>query len=128
LLSNPVPIGEYLTSATTTPGQQVLDFKIDRSFAVGSFPLKLFVYVQNVLNRKNVQHVYLHTGTATNDGAHTPQVRDVLLEYWGEDFLALYDHINHGHRQHYQIVNGGDLFGQPREIRFGVQVGLGMEK
>jgi len=37
----------------------------------------------------------------------------------------LYDLINHGHRQHYEVNQGGDLFGRPREIRFGLQIGFG---
>lgn len=79
---------------------------------------------QNALNRKNVQHVYAHTGTTSNDGAHTPQLTEILRQTVGQEFLNLYDLINHAHRQHYQITQNADLFQTPREIRFGLQLAV----
>jgi hypothetical protein len=107
---------------STTPWHYTVDFKIDRKLDLGAVQAILYVYVQNAFNRKNAQQVYLNTGTTTEDGAHTPNVRAILIANYGEEFLALYDHINHQHRQHYQIMRGGDLFGRPREIRFGLQM------
>ena len=90
----------------------------------GKFNLNFYLYLQNALNRKNAQHVYVHTGTTTNDGAHTPNLTEILRQFWGQEFLDLYDLINHAHRQHYQIARNSDLFQTPREIRFGMQLAV----
>ena len=90
----------------------------------GKTRLNFYFYIQNALNRKNVQHVYVHTGTTANDGAHTPNLTEALRQFWGQEFFALYDLVNHAHRQHYQITQNTDLFQTPRELRFGLQLAL----
>lgn len=111
----------------TTPWNLQFDFKIDRSFTLGKFPLTAFIYVQNAFNRKNVKNVYFRTGVTSTDGSFEiyPGIRDVFLTNLGEEFFILYDLVNIGHRQHYEVRQGGDLFGRPREIRFGLQIGFG---
>jgi len=110
----------------TTPWNYQFDFKLDRSFKLSGFPLTAFIYIQNLFNRKNVQHVYWRTGSSSVDGSFDfPGLRDTVAGDVGEEFFVLYDLINHGHRQHYEVNQGGDLFGRPREIRFGLQIGFG---
>ena len=125
MLSNPDPLGDEVENAKT-PWNHLFDVKLNRAFKVGKLPLNVYVYVQNILNRRNVKHVYPHTGTTTHDGWQTNNVLKFLTEGHGEGHIQLYDLINHGHRQHYQITRGGDLFGRPREIRFGLSVGVGL--
>ncbi len=73
-----------------------------------------------------MQHVYWRTGSTSVDGSFdSPGLRDTVAGHSGEEFFVLYDLINHGHRQHYEVNQGGDLFGRPREIRFGLQIGFG---
>jgi hypothetical protein len=110
----------------TTSWNYQFDFKIDRAFAIGDVSLNAYLYVQNLFNRKNVQHVYWRTGTTTADGSFDhPGHREELVQTLGEEFFVLYDLINVQHRQHYQMRQGGDLFGRPREFRLGLQVGFG---
>ncbi|MFQ5629167.1 MAG: hypothetical protein ACE5I1_10440 [bacterium] len=123
MLSSPVDLRPE-TGPATTPWNFWLDAKITRSFSIGRMPFEVYIYVQNALNRKNVRHEYVHTGSTAFDGSHTPFLTAMLRQNAGEEFLQLYDLINHGHRQHYAIARGGDLFWRPREIRFGVQVGF----
>lgn len=73
-----------------------------------------------------MQHVYWRTGNASADGSFdSPGLREIIAQANREEFFVLYDLINHGHRQHYEVRQGGDLFGRPREIRFGLQIGFG---
>ncbi len=44
------------------------------------------------------------------------------MDSQGEEFLTLYQLINIDHRQEYAWGQGGDLFGRPREIHFGLQL------
>ena len=57
------------------------------------------------------------TGTTEEDGS-----KELLVDSQGEEFLTLYQLINIDHRQEYTWGQGGDLFGRPREIRFGLQL------
>ena len=106
----------------TTPRNYQFDFKINRSFAFGNSPLTAYIYIQNFFNRKNVLHVYWRTGTVEDDGSYDPDRRELIAELWGEEFFTLYQFINIDHRQEYEWAQGGDLFGKPREIRFGLQM------
>jgi hypothetical protein len=130
LLSDYDPRFRSEVAKITTPWNYQFDFKIDRSFKLGSGPLKIYLYVQNLFNRKNVQQVYWRTGTTSDDGSFNafPGDREHFLATYGANAFVLYDLINLKHRQHYQIRQGGDLFGRPREIRFGLQVDLGTER
>jgi hypothetical protein len=123
LLSVPYPFGDYVSSDNTTPQVHALDLKLQRSFGVAGARVRVYFYAQNLINRKNVQQVYPHTGTAAADGSHTPNVRAVISNSYGEDFFTLYDHVNFAHGQNYQIRYGSDRFMHPREIRLGVELG-----
>ncbi len=107
-----------------TPWNYQFDFKLDRQFLLGKIPLTAFVYIQNLFNKENVEHVYWRTGSVTEDGSFDiyPGSKEFFIGTLGEQFFVLYDLINLQHRQHYQIGQGGDLFGHPREIRFGLQI------
>ena len=120
MLGDDYPILRFKTIADiTTPRIYQFDLKINRSFSLGSSPLTAYLYIQNLLNRKNVQHVYWRTGTAEEDGS-----RELLTGDQLEGYFELYELINIGHRQEFTWEQGGDLFGKPREIRFGLQIEL----
>jgi len=127
LLNDTSPRGRHAKTgrALTTPWFYTFDFKIDRQFRFLDLPINLFVYAQNLFNRKNTQHVYRRSGVANHDGLYDefPGLREAHINgYYSEEFFVLYDLINGEHRQHYTAQQGGDLFGRPREIRFGFQI------
>jgi hypothetical protein len=126
LLSDADPRWRTEVSRIITPWHYLVDLKLDRRFSLGKISLTAFSYIQNLFNRKNVQHVYWRTGTTSEDGSFNlfPGSKQFYIQYLGEEFFVLYDLINLQHRQHYQIEQGGDLFGRPREIRFGLQIEL----
>lgn len=94
--------------------------KIDKTVKLGkTASITFYTYIQNILNKKNVNHVHWKTGNTVDDGSS--DFFDYSREKeWFDDFYTLYQLINLDHRQQYRIKEGGDLFGRPREIRFGV--------
>ena len=108
----------------TTPWNYQFDIRLDKKFTFGNFNLSGYFYIQNIFNRKNITHVYWRTGSAEDDGTFDrfPITRTYIENNYGKEFSVLYDLINHGHRQHYQVRQGGDLYGRPREIRFGIEI------
>ena len=122
LLSDDFPIlRSEVKEIITTPPNYQLDFRIDKSFVFGKAGFTLYLYIQNFLNYKNVIHVYRRTGATDDDG-----YKDFFDPAQSEEAeFIFYELININHRQHYQIRQGGDLFGRPREIRFGVKIHFG---
>jgi len=91
-------------------------------FRLGRVPVTVYVYFQNLLNRKNVTNIYWRTGNADDDGFSALFPQEVIDE--NPDIFFLNQQINLRHRQNYVLVGGGDVFGRPREIRFGIQISL----
>ena len=106
-----------------TPWNYTLDLRIDKAVRVGKFSTNFYVYVLNLLNTKNVINVYDRTGEATDDGFITdPAVAATIAKNGLTRYAEMYRAINLEHRQHYWRSQGGDLYGMPRQIRFGVRL------
>lgn len=104
----------------TTPWRFTLDLRIDKTIKLGeNGSITFYTYVQNLLNRKNINHVHWKTGNTVDDGS-SDFLDGARERVWFKDFYTLYQLINLNHRQHYRTEEGGDLFGRPREIRFGI--------
>jgi len=118
--------------SSTTPWVFQLDLKVDKTVTVaGMFDVNLYVYVQNLLNTKNVYNVYVRSGSAEDDGFLTnPILSRNIVESFGPTYVEMYRAINLQNRQHYwrnqlngtNAFEGGDIYGPPRQIRFGINV------
>ncbi len=106
----------------TSPWNYQFDLALHKSFRFAQVPVNVYVYFQNLLNRKNVTNIYWRTGNADDDGFIALFPQKFLDE--NPDIFLLYQQINLRHRQNYVVVGGGDVFGRPREIRFGIQISL----
>jgi len=113
-------------NASTTPVTSRLDLRLERKVSVGPATVSLYGYVQNLLNRRNAENVYLRTGSTTDDGfLSTPALSEEIIESRGPDFVEYYRSINLDNREHYRdpvFGWGRDLLGEPRQIRFGIRV------
>lgn len=110
--------------ASTTPWVANLDMRVDKTVPIGPLDVNFYVYVQNLLNTQNVLNVYQRTGNAFDDGFLTnPNLSSDIVASGGDPYVYLYDLVNLQNRQHWWLLNRGgfqeDLFGNPRQIRFG---------
>ena len=113
--------------ASTTPWNFVMDARLDKTVTIGPFDCNFYVYVQNLLNTKNVINVFPRTGTDNDGFLNNADLSGSIAEAnGGEGFKTLYHNINDLNRQHYWLngFNGNDLWGTPRQIRAGVLVEL----
>ncbi len=122
ILSNASSRGRKNPFEITTPWIHKFDLMLQRRFAFGRFQPRIFLMGQNVLNRKNVEQVYWRTSNTANDGtfAAWEGLENIWINEYGTSLPDFYQKINIEHRQHYARLQGGDLFGHPREIRFGM--------
>ncbi len=113
-------------NSSTTPWTFSADLRVDKAFPLRGHQAWAFVYVQNLFNRRNVINVYPRTGNAQDDGfLSDPELSGKISEAsGGEQYQQLYEQINLINRQHYWFTEGGDLYGEPRQLRFGLKFEL----
>ena len=113
-------------NVSSTPWTFEVDLKVDKEVDLFGVDANLYMYVYNLFNRRNVINVYGRTGNAEDDGFLTnPDLSSQIVEAsGGQTYRQLYEAINLANRQHYWATEGGDILGDPRQIRFGVELGL----
>ncbi len=116
------PIGPV--NSSTTPWQYNLDLRIDKTVNIFNFDVQFYVYVQNLLNTKNVTNVYQKTGNAYNDGFLQSASGQKIISgsRYTERFADLYRALNYTNREAAFSVYGYDLFSAPRTLRVGVRI------
>ena len=109
---------------STTPWTFETNLRIDKGFSLFGFNAKVYSYVINLFNRKNVLNVYNRTGSDKDDGFLTnPDLSQQIVEAsGGPQYVQLYEAINLVNRQAYWSNEGGDIYDAPRQIRFGLQL------
>jgi len=114
-------------NSSKTPWVYQVDLRIDKTISFGPTNLNVYVYVQNVLNTKNVINVYYRTGNAYDDGwLSNPLASGTTIQNpaYGKTYVDLYRVINLENNQHQFRLNGFVNFGSPRQIRVGARLEL----
>jgi hypothetical protein len=112
-------------NAWTTPWVYQLDLRVDKTFNFGAASLNVYVYVQNLLNTKNVINVYYRTGNAYDDGwLSNPSSSGTTVSTYGSTYSQLYQVINGEDNQNQFRENGFVNFGAPRQLRIGAKLEL----
>lgn len=117
-------VAEEPIGASTTPWQFTADLRLDKSFKLGGLDANVYVMVTNLFNRKNVVNVYEFTGNAEDDGFLTDPVRSqtTIDNNGGQDYIDMYTAINLVNGQAYWDSINRELYGNPRQINFGVRL------
>lgn len=113
-------------NTSTTPWTFQTDLRVDRGFTLFGVNAQAYMYIQNLFDRKNVINVYGRTGNAKDDGFLTdPELSQKIVEAnGGLEYQQLYEAINVANRQNYWFSEGGDIYDEPRQLRFGLKFGL----
>ena len=106
--------------ASRTPWIGTIDLSLAYDVELGPVTATVFALAKNILNTKNVINVYPTTGSPTSDGWLTSLYEESYEKFAGyEDF---YRQLNSSNRWAYIQATGNDLFGQPRQLQFGVRI------
>lgn len=112
------PIG-----ASQTPWTYRTDLRLEKGFDLGPASATAYIYVQNLLNRENVENVYFRTGSAGSDGfLSSPSLSQEVVANQGQRFVDYYQQINLQNRSHYRESWGQTLLGEPRQVRVGIEL------
>jgi hypothetical protein len=116
---------------STTPSTFQVDMRLDKTFNIAElFNLNVYFLVVNLFDTKNVQNVFMRTGTETDDGyLGDPNLGGTQAANYGADFVALYSALNLDyHQQWYAATTGAAyttqpvIYGAPRQVRFGIRL------
>jgi hypothetical protein len=119
-------------NASLTPGTFQVDMRVDKTVNLFDvLSMNIYIYVINLFDTRNVQNVFLRTGSATDDGyLGQYDLGGQLAEQNGPDYVAMYNAINIDYFQAYQAAGGQNqgasgssfLWGPPRQIRLGIRL------
>lgn len=111
-------------NASTTPWTYNIDLRIDKSFPImDKLKANVYVWVTNLLDTRNIENVFLRTGSATDDGyLSDPTLGGSLHPDQRADYVAMYKAINLDYYQGFQAATGNYLYSAPRQIRFGIRL------
>lgn len=106
-------------NSSTTPWNFNIDVTLNKVFYFGNFNVEVYANILNLLNTKNIINVYPTTGTAEDDG----WLRSPLAAQFYEipNYVDFYTTVNLQNRWAYQWATGNDIYGTPRQIRFGIK-------
>ena len=103
-----------------TPWNFQIDARLDKSVDIAGLDVNFYIWVINLLDTKNVQDVFIQTGSASDNGyLSTIPGRQELQTYaaYGEVFENLYRDFYY----QYNIQNA-NFYGPPRQVRLGLRL------
>lgn len=125
LESNPrfrTPVEEL--NSSRTPWIYQVNLRMDKTFNIlDKLRANVYLYIINLFDRVNIQNVFIRTGSPFDDGfLSDPTLGGTLHPAQRQDYENLYRAINIDYFQNYLRTTGNSLFGQPRQIRFGIRL------
>ncbi len=115
-------------NSSSTPWQFQVDLKLDKSFSLmDKMNANVYLLVVNLFDMRNIENVFLRTGTTTDDGyLSDPALGGQLLQSYGQDYANMYKAVNIDYYEQYQNAPGLNtvplFFGPPRQVRFGIRL------
>jgi outer membrane receptor protein involved in Fe transport len=103
-----------------TPWMFQVDARLDKTVNIAGLDVNFYVWVINLLDTKNVENVFIQTGSASDNGyLSTIQGRQELQTYaaYGQVFEDLYRDF-----YYQQNIQNANFFGPPRQVRLGLRL------
>jgi hypothetical protein len=106
-----------------------VDLRIDKTFRImDKLSANIYIFVINLFDKRNVENVFLRTGSTTDDGyLSDPSLGGKLIEQNGALYEQLYRAVNIDYYEKYQNATAGLttfplFYGPPRQVRFGIRL------
>jgi hypothetical protein len=115
-------------NSSTTPWVFQVDLRVDKTFRLlDMLNANLFVHVINLFDTRNVQNVFLRTGSTTDDGVlSNPAYGVPVIKTYGPRYADVYRAVNIDYYERYQNAVGLNtvpyFYGPPRQIRLGLRL------
>lgn len=119
-------------NASSTPSTFQVDLSLDKTITIyDRLAANIYIRVTNLFDAKNVENVFLRTGSATDDGfISDPELRQQLLNTYGAQYEDVYRAINIDYAEQWRNAQGGGIlgdldpyiYGPPRSIVLGLKL------
>ena len=118
-------------NSSTTPSTFQIDLRIDKTFNIADyFDVNVYLHVINLFDFRNLQNVFLRTGSVDDDGyLSDPATGGQLVETFGPEYEELYKALYIDYSQQWQLAQTGApiltaplFYGPPRQIRLGIKL------
>lgn len=109
-------------NSSTTPWVFNVDLGVSKSLDLAGATAEFRLEVLNLFNTKHEINVYPQTGTTEDDAWLRSPLAQPFLAI--PNYEAFYKAINQQNRWAYSSATGNDLFGAPRQNRFGIRLEL----
>ncbi|MCU7490657.1 MAG: TonB-dependent receptor [Ignavibacteria bacterium] len=114
-------------NSSSTPATFQVDLKVDKTIRLfDALSANIYIFVINLFDRRNVENVFLRTGTTTDNGVlSNPNLSGDLSTRPG--YADVYRAININYYEQYQtasnqLVTFPYFYGPPRQIRLGIRL------
>jgi outer membrane receptor protein involved in Fe transport len=103
-----------------TPWIFQVDARLDKTVNIAGLNVNFYIWVINLLDTRNVEDVFIQTGSASDNGyLSTDQGRQELLTY--ANYGKVYEDLYRDFYYQYNIQNA-NFFGPPRQVRLGLRL------
>ncbi len=118
-------------NSSRTPSTFQVDLRLDKTINVAElFDLNIYFHAINLFDTRNIENVFLRTGSTDDDGyLSDPATGGQLVETFGQQYADLYQAINIDYYQQWQLAmtNAAILttpyfYGPPRQLRLGIKL------
>jgi hypothetical protein len=115
-------------NSSTTPWVLQVDLRIDKSFDIlDRLAANVYLQVINLFDTRNIQNVFLRTGSTDDDGfLSNPEQGGRLTATYGPQYASMYKAINLDYSEQYQaapfLATAPQFYGPPRQVRLGVRL------
>jgi hypothetical protein len=111
-------------NVSTTPWEFQCDLRVDKTiWLVDRLKANLYLFVINVFGTKNVNNVFMKTGSADDDGyLSNPNQGGQDIKTYGGRFEDLYRIFNIWYNRPVGYFNDPYFYGAPRQVRLGLRL------
>ena len=103
-----------------TPWMFQLDARLDKTVTIAGLDVNFYIWVINVLDTKNVEDVFMQSGSASDDGYLSTIAGKQLLQTY-EQYGTVYADLYRDYYYQTAIMNA-NLYGPPRQVRLGLRL------
>lgn len=117
-------------NSSTTPWNYQINLRIDKTISIyDRLSANIYINVINLLDTKNIENVFMRTGSITDDGFLSDPALGLIKAQQNPEYAALYRAMELDYYEQWQAATTGAayttaprIYGPPRQIQLGIRL------